>query len=68
MIQTSHARAPDGYTFLPVGTPDLAERCKELSRQKGFTVNVVNVRLLQTTLDTCMDPLLGVWNRLRSLH
>ncbi|KAK5110360.1 hypothetical protein LTR62_006068 [Meristemomyces frigidus] len=33
---------PAGYEFLPVGTPDLMERCKELSRQRGFPVNVVN--------------------------
>ncbi|KAK0939037.1 hypothetical protein LTR29_009402 [Friedmanniomyces endolithicus] len=38
---------PSGYTFLPVGTPDLAERCKEISRKKDVPVNVVNVRILQ---------------------
>ncbi|KAK3066137.1 hypothetical protein LTR53_017634 [Teratosphaeriaceae sp. CCFEE 6253] len=35
---------PRGYTFLPVGTPDLAERCKEISRQKDYAVNVVNAK------------------------
>jgi len=44
-LQTSYAHAPPGYISLPVGTPDLAELCKELSRQKGFPVTVVNVRL-----------------------
>ncbi|KAK5132657.1 hypothetical protein LTR08_008779 [Meristemomyces frigidus] len=43
-LHTSFATAPPGYTFLPVGTPDLAERCKELSRQKCFSVNVVNAK------------------------
>ena len=38
---------PSGYTFLPVGTPDLAERCKEISRKKDVPVNVVNVRIQQ---------------------
>ncbi|KAK0934390.1 hypothetical protein LTR29_014052 [Friedmanniomyces endolithicus] len=35
---------PSGYTFLPVGTPDLAERCKEISRKKDVPVNVVNAK------------------------
>ncbi|KAK5160171.1 hypothetical protein LTS14_002278 [Recurvomyces mirabilis] len=42
-IRTAYKQAvPQGYKFLPVGTPDLAERCKEISRQKGCDVNVVN--------------------------
>jgi len=36
---------PRGYTYMQVGTPDLAERCKEISRQKGFTVRLINVRI-----------------------
>lgn len=44
-IQTTFAEnAPPGFRFMPVGTPELAERCKELSRQRGFAVHVVNVR------------------------
>lgn len=42
-LQTSYQNPPPGYIFLPVGTPDLAERCKELSRQRGLPVSVVNV-------------------------
>ncbi|KAI7538091.1 hypothetical protein KC331_g10558 [Hortaea werneckii] len=41
-LQTSYRDPPTGYVFLPVGTPDLAERCKELSRQRGLPVSVVN--------------------------
>ncbi|KAK4560571.1 hypothetical protein LTR86_005768 [Recurvomyces mirabilis] len=42
-IRTAYKQAvPPGFKFLPVGTPDLAERCKEISRQKGCDVNVVN--------------------------
>ncbi|KXT01487.1 hypothetical protein AC578_4526 [Pseudocercospora eumusae] len=42
-LHTTYTNAPSGFTFLPVGTPDLAERCKEISRQRGLPVNVVNV-------------------------
>ncbi|KAI5369465.1 hypothetical protein Slin15195_G003410 [Septoria linicola] len=43
-LHTTYTKAPDGFQFLPVGTPDLAERCKELSRQRGLPVNVVNAK------------------------
>ncbi|KAI4717512.1 hypothetical protein E4T48_06283 [Aureobasidium sp. EXF-10727] len=36
------ARPKEGYTFLPVGYADLAERCKEKSRQLGVDVAVVS--------------------------
>lgn len=42
--QSTYQHAPRGYTFLPLGTNDLAERCKELSRQRNFPVQVVDVR------------------------
>ncbi|KAM3419288.1 hypothetical protein BST61_g5225 [Cercospora zeina] len=42
-LHTTYTTAPEGFQFLPVGTPDLADRCKELSRQRGLPVNVVNV-------------------------
>ncbi|KAF2859537.1 hypothetical protein K470DRAFT_277597 [Piedraia hortae CBS 480.64] len=34
--------APPGYTFLPLGTPELSQLCKELSRRRGHAVYVVN--------------------------
>ncbi|KAF2206707.1 hypothetical protein CERZMDRAFT_103102 [Cercospora zeae-maydis SCOH1-5] len=43
-LHTTYTTAPEGFQFLPVGTPDLADRCKELSRQKGLPVNVVNAK------------------------
>ncbi|KAI5209744.1 hypothetical protein E4T38_02293 [Aureobasidium subglaciale] len=36
------AQPKEGYTFLPVGYADLAERCKEKSRQLGVDVAVVS--------------------------
>ncbi|THW56868.1 hypothetical protein D6D25_03108 [Aureobasidium pullulans] len=36
------AKPEAGYTFLPVGYADLAERCKEKSRQLGVDVSVVS--------------------------
>lgn len=58
-LHTSYAYgdAPQGYAFLPVGTPDLADLCKELSRQRGFAVNVVNVRSHSLCFDEKTDPL-----------
>ncbi|CAK3891845.1 Hypothetical predicted protein [Lecanosticta acicola] len=41
---TFRQNAPPGFHYLPVGTPDLAERCKELSRQRGLPVSVVNAK------------------------
>ncbi|KAI6816953.1 hypothetical protein KC332_g10535 [Hortaea werneckii] len=41
-IHTSFREPPPGYVSLPVGTPELAERCKELSRQRGLPVSLVN--------------------------
>ncbi|KAI7267313.1 hypothetical protein KC345_g7952 [Hortaea werneckii] len=41
-IHTSFRDPPPGYVSLPVGTPELAERCKELSRQRGLPVSLVN--------------------------
>ncbi|KAK5120979.1 hypothetical protein LTR85_005763 [Meristemomyces frigidus] len=39
-LHTSYTKAPPGFVTLPIGTPDLAERCKELSRQRGLPMNV----------------------------
>lgn len=44
LMQSTYQQAPRGYIFLPLGTNDLAERCKELSRQRNFPVQVVDVR------------------------
>lgn len=42
--QTSYTSPPEGFTYVPVGTPDLSERCKQLSKQRGLPVYIVNVR------------------------
>lgn len=36
--------APPGYVFMPLGTPELADYCKNLSQQQGYPIHVVNVR------------------------
>ncbi|KAF2722555.1 hypothetical protein K431DRAFT_221758 [Polychaeton citri CBS 116435] len=42
-LQNSYERtAPPGYTFIPIGTPALAKKCKDLSRQRDYPVYVVN--------------------------
>ncbi|KAH9845460.1 protein of unknown function DUF2293 [Teratosphaeria destructans] len=41
-LHTSYHRTPPGYVFMPVGTPELAAWCKELSRQRGLSANTVN--------------------------
>ncbi|KAG9675216.1 hypothetical protein KCU95_g2231, partial [Aureobasidium melanogenum] len=41
-LHVCSARPKEGYTFLPVGYADLAERCKEKSRQLGVDVAVVS--------------------------
>lgn len=45
--------APAGFQFLPVGTPELADHCKELSRLRGLPVNVVNAK---PTNISAVDP------------
>ncbi|KAI6887295.1 hypothetical protein KC360_g1695 [Hortaea werneckii] len=52
-LYTSFREPPPGYVFLPVGTPELAERCKELSRQRGLPVSVVNSK---PTSKNAADP------------
>ena len=42
-LQTTYMSPPEGYTFLPVGTPDLADLCKILSKERDLPVSVVNV-------------------------
>jgi len=42
-FRTTYRSAPPGFQFVPVGTYDLSERCKELSRQRGLPVTIVNV-------------------------
>jgi hypothetical protein len=49
-------RPPPGYTFLALGTPDLAELCKELSRKRGLPVNVVNVCVIAGAATPCIIP------------
>ncbi|QIX02188.1 hypothetical protein AMS68_007705 [Peltaster fructicola] len=51
--RVSYTAAPPGYVFLPLGTPDLAECCKEISRQQGYPVNIVNAKPANKTV---MDP------------
>jgi hypothetical protein len=41
-LHTSYSAAPRGFTHVPVGTPELSGRCKELSRQRNVPVYVVN--------------------------
>ncbi|KAK5717897.1 hypothetical protein LTR15_008739 [Elasticomyces elasticus] len=41
-LKTVYNELLPGYTFMPVGTPDLAERCKEISRKQNYDVSVVN--------------------------
>ncbi|EME48774.1 hypothetical protein DOTSEDRAFT_49180 [Dothistroma septosporum NZE10] len=43
-LHTTYSDAPAGFTLLKVGTPELAGRCKELSRQRGLPVYVVNAK------------------------
>lgn len=43
-----NAAAPPGYTFVPAGTPELTEYCKEICRNRGLTVHVVSVSKLGT--------------------
>ncbi|KAM0723034.1 hypothetical protein Q7P37_001233 [Cladosporium fusiforme] len=42
LYTTYDQKAPQGYTFLAVGSNELAELCKELSRKRSLPVNVVN--------------------------
>lgn len=44
-MHISYTAAPPGYVFVPLGTPDLAELCKEISRQRDYSVNIVNVSM-----------------------
>ena len=43
--KTDRTQPPQGYTFLAIGHADLADKCKELSRDNGVPVNVVSVRV-----------------------
>ncbi len=44
MSQVSYdVQAPSGYTYVPVGTAELTEYCKELCRKRGLSVYVVTV-------------------------
>ena len=40
---------PPGYTFLAIGTQDLAQKCIALSSQLGFDVINVTVRIHNET-------------------
>ncbi len=42
----STAQPPLGYTFVPFGTPPLAERCKLMSKELQYPVFNVSVRCL----------------------
>ncbi|KAK4507369.1 hypothetical protein PRZ48_001104 [Zasmidium cellare] len=42
--QTTTANAPAGFTYVATGTPDLSDRCKELSKQRGLPVYIVNAK------------------------
>ncbi|KAF2143855.1 uncharacterized protein K452DRAFT_163397 [Aplosporella prunicola CBS 121167] len=46
-------RAPPGYTFIPVGSPELTERCKELCRRRGLEVHIVSAK---PTNKAAVDP------------
>ena len=43
--KTDRTQPPKGYTFLAIGHADLADKCKDLSREKGVSVNVVSVSI-----------------------
>jgi len=44
LLQNTQITQPaPGYTFLSVGYADLADHCKELSRQRGADVRIVSV-------------------------
>lgn len=42
-IHVSYAAPPPGFVFLPLGTPELADLCKEVSSQQGIPINIVHV-------------------------
>lgn len=37
------AKAPEGYTFIPAGDPQLTNRCKQIAKDEGLTVYIVSV-------------------------
>ncbi|KAL1587080.1 hypothetical protein WHR41_04001 [Cladosporium halotolerans] len=41
---TYSTQAPKGFIFLEVGTPDLAELCKEVSRKRSLPVHIVHAQ------------------------
>ncbi|OCK77401.1 hypothetical protein K432DRAFT_304300 [Lepidopterella palustris CBS 459.81] len=38
------AHAPTGYSFVPAGTPDLTEFCKEICRKRGLIAHIVSAK------------------------
>ncbi|OCL06017.1 hypothetical protein AOQ84DRAFT_297813 [Glonium stellatum] len=38
------AHAPAGYSFVPAGTPDLTEYCKDLCRKRGLVAHIVSAK------------------------
>lgn len=38
------AHAPVGYSFVPAGTPDLTEYCKDLCRKRGLVAHIVSAK------------------------
>ncbi|KAH7116063.1 hypothetical protein B0J11DRAFT_539080 [Dendryphion nanum] len=43
-VMTYTANAPSGYTFVPLGNPDLTEYCKETCRRRNLTAHIVTAQ------------------------
>lgn len=44
---TNDKTPPAGFTFVPVGNPELSKACKEVSREEGAMIFIVSVGLPQ---------------------
>lgn len=44
---TNDKTPPAGFTFVPVGNPELSKACKEVSREEGAMIFIVSVGLLR---------------------
>lgn len=42
---TNDKTPPAGFTFVPVGNPELSKACKEVSREEGAMIFIVSVGL-----------------------
>jgi hypothetical protein len=51
--------APEGYTFVPLGTRDLTEYCKEQCRAKDLVAHIVSVNYAMEYHSTYLTTTLG---------